>query len=123
MILSIFLFFVFFALALFILGFTNLGEFEYSPQMFKIGSAFLIFMCGIIVLTQGLEFKSGSLVNVINSSSTEINYQYTTLSGTFQGSYGLSALLIVIGLALFLYAIMEIRHIKNNPKSYSEEED
>ena len=123
MILSIFLFFLFFALALFMIGFKYVGELKYGSQLFHIGSSFLILMCGLIVLTQGVEFRSGSNITEVNSTYTVITYNYTTLAGTFEGSYGLSALLICLSIALFIYTFFEFKYEKNKKVEYSEEEE
>ena len=123
MILSIFLFFLFFALGLFILGFFYSGELKFGRQIFQISSSFMILMCGLLVLSQGLDFKSGSIVNTVNSTTTNITYSYTHLAGSFQGSYGLSAILIIISLGLFFYSIVEVRTVKNRRVEYSEEEE
>lgn len=99
------------------------GELMYGAQAFHIASAFLILMCGLIVLVQGLDFRSGSSITEVNSSTTAITYEYTTLPGDFQGSYGLSALLLILSLALFLYTFFEFKYKKNTPISYSEEQE
>ena len=123
MILQTFLFFLFFALALFVLGFKYIGELKYGSQIFHFASAFLILMCGLIVLVDGLDFRSGASITEVNSTSTVISYEYNKLDGSFNGSYGLSALLLILSLLLFFYTITEIKYIKNKPSEYSEEED
>ena len=125
MILSIFLFFLFLSIGLFILGFKYVGELKYGSQLFHIGSAFLLLMCGLIILAQGVEFKSGLIVNTINATSTNITYTYTTIQGAMSGSYGTSVLFIMLSLALFIYTFFEFRYGKKNRQDnteYSEEE-
>jgi hypothetical protein len=124
MILSIFLFFLFLSLALFIIGFKYKGELKYGSQLFHIGSAFLLLMCGLIILALGVEFKSGSIINTINTTHTNITYSYTTIQGAMSGSYGTSVLFIMLSLALFIYAFFEFKYAKKNSENveYCEEE-
>lgn len=124
MILSIFLFFLFLSIGLFIFGFKYSGELKYGSQVFHIGSAFLLLMCGLIVLTQGIDFKIGSNVTQIDATHTNIIYTYDTIKG-FEGSHGLSILLIMLSLAIFIYTFFEFKYAKSNSQNsteYSEEE-
>jgi uncharacterized membrane protein len=125
MILSIFLFFLFTSIGLAIAGFMYKGELKYGAQLFHIASSFLLLMCGLIILTQGVEFKTGSIVNTINATTTNITYTYDSIRGGLQGSYGLSYLLILLSFAFFLYTFFEIKYSKKNElnnKDYGEEE-
>jgi hypothetical protein len=121
MILSILLFFLIFGLVLFVGGFLYIGHLKYGSQILHIAGAFLILMCGLIILVQGIEFKTGSIITTINTTSTVIDYQYTSLKG-LQESFGVSVILIFIAFAMFLYSFFEIKYDKGNT-NYSEEED
>lgn len=123
MMLSMFLFFLLISVVLFFVGFYYSGGIKYGSQWFKLASAFLIFMCGLIVLTDGVEFRSGSTITELSANTTIITYDYYEMVGTFEGSYGLSALLIILGMGLFVYSILEIKNISNAREDYNEEED
>lgn len=123
MIIEIFMFFLLLSLSLFILGFKYIGELKYGSQLFHIGSAFLLLMCGLIVLAQGVDFKTGSVIDSSNSTSVVVSYTYTTLQGGLESSSGVSILLIMLSLALFLYIFFEFKYIKSKPTNYSEEDD
>lgn len=126
MILSIFLFFLFSSIGLFILGFKYVGELKHGSQLFHIGSGFLLLMCGLIVLTSGVEFKTGSTVTEVNMTATDISYHYQTIQGGLSGSYGISILLIMLSLAILIYTFFEFRYANKNSlrnQSYSEEDD
>jgi len=125
MILSIFLFFLFLSLTLFIVGLYYKGELKYGSQLFHIGSAFLLLMCGLIIMALGVDFKTGSTITTINTTTTNISYTYTTIQGAMSGSYGTSVLFIMLSLALFIYTFFEFRYAKKNSENsveYSEEE-
>jgi len=122
MILSIFLFLLFFAIGLFIAGFFYVGELKYGSQILHIASCFLILMCGLIVLTQGIDFKIGSVITEYNSTTTVVNYEYQSLKGLLEGSNGISLILIMLSFAMFIYTFFEFKYSKDN-NTYSEEED
>lgn len=122
MILSMFLFFLILAIALFVAGFFYIGELKFGSQILHIASAFLILMCGLIMLVQGVDFKVGSIITEINSTSTIISYEYETMSGLLVGSNGVSLILIMLSFALFIYTFYEFKYAKNN-NNYSEEEE
>lgn len=123
MILSIFLFLLFFAIGLFIAGFFYVGELKYGSQILHIASCFLILMCGLIVLTQGIDFKIGSTITEYNSTTTVVSYQYESFKGLLEGSSGISLILIMLSFAMFIYTFFEFKYERNKSHNYSEEED
>jgi hypothetical protein len=90
--------------------------------MFHIGSAFLLLMCGLIVLVQGVDFRDGYFLTNSNGTDTQISYTYTSIQG-LEGSSGISVLLIMLSIALFIYTFFEFKYVRNRGVSYSEEED
>lgn len=88
-------------------------------HLFLVMSGFMVMMSGLFILVDGVDYKTGSIITT-NSTGYIVNYSYNSIGG-FYNSWGLSAGLMFIGVALIIFAYLSYQ--RQDSPSYSEEED
>jgi uncharacterized membrane protein len=120
---EIFLIWIGFALLFLVLAIKFSSDFKGVTGAMWIASGFMIFMSGLIVWVDGVQYKTGSQI-LMNGTSYVVSDTYSSLQGGVSSSHGLNLILVFIGLGiLFSYAMFIKEKNDKEGTSYSEESD
>jgi hypothetical protein len=79
--------------------------YQYDSEILRMIGFTMIFICGVLVITDDISYVSGSNVVEINTSTTVITKNYTLYENT-----SLGVMLATIGAVSFFLTLFELRN-------------
>lgn len=114
-----------FSILFFAFSFKYKNEYPSESHIVMIVATFFMLMCGLFVLTLGVQFTSPNATYNITDTQIIVSHSTYTLQGSLSQSYGLSWALIMLAFAMGIITALSWRDYSMNKRrniTYSEEE-